>query len=107
MKAIRESDWKRLRDLKPVALERFCDRVLLEIDQARSDAASSSHQRYLAIYDLIRERDEELGYIFDGLSRSSAIGKLLLMHRTGLLTEDEVAGFSEDMKDAIARSQNC
>jgi ABC-type uncharacterized transport system ATPase subunit len=106
MKRIRESDWKRLRDLKPIALERFCDRVLLELEQARSDAASSSHQRYLAIYDLIRERDEELGYIFDGLSRSSAIGKLLLMHRAGLLTEEDVAGFSEELKDAIAQSQD-
>lgn len=55
---------------------------------------------------MIRERDKELDYIFDGLSRSSAIGKLLLMHRAGLLTEDEVAGFSEEIKDAIARSQN-
>lgn len=70
-----------VRELKPAALERFCDRVLLEIDQARSDAASTSHQRYLAIYDLIREHDKELGYIFDGLSRSSAVEKLLLMHR--------------------------
>ena len=106
MNGIRESDWKRLRDLKPVALDRFCDRVLLEIDQARSDAASTSHERYLAIYDLIRERDKELGYMFDGLSRSSAIGKLLLIHRAGLLTEEEVAGFSEEIKNAIAGTQH-
>lgn len=106
MKDIRESDWKRLRDLKPVALERFCDRALSDIERARSDAAATSHQRYLAIYDLVQERDKELGYIFDGLSRSSAMGELLLMHRAGLLTADEVTGFSEEVKNAIARSQN-
>jgi hypothetical protein len=61
MRDIKESDWKRLRDLKSVALERFCDRVLSDLDRARTDATSTSHQRYLAIYRLIEQRDKELG----------------------------------------------
>lgn len=104
MKDIREADWKRLRDLKPLALDRFCTRVLADIERTRSDATLSSHQRYLAIYDLIQKRDKELGRIFDGLSRSSAVGKLLLMHRAGLLSEDEVATFSENIRDVVAKS---
>lgn len=104
MKDIREADWKRLRDLKPIALDRFCARVLSDIERVSADSAATSHQRYLAIYDLIQERDKELGRIFDGLSRSSAVGKLLLMHHAGLLTEGEVAAFSEDIRNAVARS---
>lgn len=106
MITIRESDWKRLRDLKPRALERFCDRVLLEVAQACSDSAATSHQRYGAIYDLIRERDKELARIFDDLRRSNAKTRLLFMQRAGLLTDDEVSGFSEEIQDAIARSQS-
>lgn len=105
MKDIRESDWRRLRDLKPIALDRFCARVLSDVERACSDSAATSHQRYLAVYDLIQERDKEIGRIFDGLSRSSAVGRLLLMHRAGLLTEDEVASFSEDIRSAVERSQ--
>lgn len=102
MKDIREADWKRLRGLKPLALDRFCARVLSDIERVSSDSAATSHRRYLAIYDLIQKRDKELGRIFDGLSRSSAIGKLLLMHRAGLLTEDEVAAFSEEIRSVVA-----
>jgi hypothetical protein len=104
VKDIKEADWKRLRDLKPIALDRFCTRVLADIERTSTDSNSSSHQRYLAIYDLIQKRDKELGRIFDGLSRSSAVGKLLLMHRAGLLNEDEVATFSEDIRDVVAKS---
>jgi hypothetical protein len=106
MKHIREEDWRRLRDIQPIALDRFCFRVLADIKRASSDPTVTAHQRYSAVYGLIRERDKELGYIFDGLSRSCAIQKLLLMHRAGLLTEDEVAAFSEDIRNIIARSSD-
>lgn len=103
---MKESDWKRLRDLKPIALDRFCGRVLADIERVSSDAAATSHQRYLAVYDLIQQRDKQLGRMFDGLSRSSAMGKLLLMHRAGLLTEDEFALFSEEIRSVVAGSQD-
>ena len=106
VKDIREADWKRLRDLKPIALDRFCTRVLADIERLSSDSTSSSHQRYLAIYDLIQKRDKELGRIFDGLSRSSAVGKLLLMHRARLLSEDDMASFSEDIRDVVAKNRD-
>jgi hypothetical protein len=105
MKDIRESDWKRLRDLKQIALDRFCSRVLSDVEKGSSDPGATSHQRYLAIYELIQNRDRELGRMFDGLSRSNAVEKLLLMHRAGLLTEDELAGFSEEIRSIVAGSQ--
>jgi len=106
MRDIKESDWKRLRDLKSVALERFCDRVLSDIDQARTDATATSHQRYLAIYKLIKQRDKELVDIFDDLKRSTALIKILLMQRAGLLTKDELAGFSEETRSILDALQN-
>src|SRR5215813_7777767 len=44
---IKESDWKLLRQLHPVALERFCRRILEELERINSDSAKSFHQRYL------------------------------------------------------------
>jgi hypothetical protein len=105
MRDIKESDCKRLRDLKALALERFCDRVLLDIDRARSDATATPQQRYLAIYALIEKRDKELGDIFNDLKRSNALLKALLIQRAGLSTEDELAGFSEETKSPIAMLQ--
>jgi hypothetical protein len=40
---ISERDWKLLRDLKPIALERFCDRVLAELAGVAGARDKSSH----------------------------------------------------------------
>jgi hypothetical protein len=99
MRGIKESDWKRLRELKPIALDRFCSRVLSEVAGASSDSAATSHQRYLTVYKLIHDQDKELARMFDDLKRSNATGKLLLMQQAGLLTEDEWAGFSQEIRN--------
>ena len=103
MPDIKERDWKRLRNLKPLALERLCVRVLEDMERISSNASLTPHERYLAIYDLIQRRDKDIGRIFDGLSRSNAIIKLRYMLEDGLLTEDEVAGFSEDIQQFATR----
>ena len=36
-RAINESDWRLFRKLEPIALDRFCERVLSEINQISSD----------------------------------------------------------------------
>lgn len=96
MRDIKESDWKRLRDLKPLALERFCVRVLDDIQRVSSDAVLTPHERYRAIFQLIHKRDKDIMHIFDDLKRSNAISRLQLMCGEKLLTEDEMAAFSEE-----------
>lgn len=58
--AIKESDWKLLRRAHPLAVERFCERVLGEIDRVVSDAAHTRHERYLQIYKLMQHCDLEM-----------------------------------------------
>lgn len=103
MRDIRESDWKRLRDLQPTLLDRFCSRVLAKIGQASAEPGATAHARYLKVYALIDDEDEELGRMFNDLRRSNAFGKLLLMRQAGLFTEDEWAGFSEHLRGAFER----
>jgi hypothetical protein len=105
VKDIRETDWKRLRELKPALLDRFCSRALSEIVKASSDSAMTPHERYLKVYGLIQDEDKELGRMFDDLKRSNAVRKLFLMQRAGLLTQDEWAGFSGEIKDAFVQNQ--
>jgi hypothetical protein len=101
--AIRESDWRHLRDLKPVALDRFCSRILAEVETASSDQGKTAHERYMTVFELVRDRDHELGRMFDDLKRSNAMGKLFLMRRTGLLMDEEWNGFSEEIKSIFAQ----
>jgi hypothetical protein len=66
---IKESDWKVLRRLHPHALDRFCERVLGEIDRVKNDNARSSHRRYLDIFEIVQRRERknltkvEIGYL--------------------------------------------
>lgn len=55
--AIRESDWKVFREVRAVAFTRFCDRILSEVARVSNDSSKSSHERYLAIFKLIEQRD--------------------------------------------------
>ena len=63
--SISETDGRLFRQLHPVALERFCQRVLEERARLWSGPGKSSHQRYLAVFKLIERRDKELADAFD------------------------------------------
>jgi hypothetical protein len=101
MRQIKESDWKILRQLKTEALEHFCKRVLLEIEQINTDSTKSFHQKYLDVYELIHRRDKELALTFDDLKRSTALIQLMAMKSRNLLTEDEFSQFSQETQDIV------
>jgi hypothetical protein len=98
---INESDWKIFRQQREVALERFCQRVLSEIDRLSSDAQKTSHERYLAIYNHIKQRDEELALAFNNPRRSIAMQQLVCIQSHQLLTEEEILRFSQETLDVV------
>lgn len=100
---IGEADWKLLRRLGPVALERFCRGVLAEVARLASDAAPGAHARYAEVVRLIGERDDELAAAFDGTRRSTALAQLARMRSLGVVTDAEFAGFSDAARAAVAR----
>ena len=98
---IKESDWKILRRLHPLALERLCERVLAEIERVSHDNGRSFHQRYLDTFKIIVQRDREMGRIFDDLKRSNALMMLAQMRVNGLLIDDEFSTLSPETRGAI------
>jgi hypothetical protein len=98
---IAESDWKVLCALKPIALDRFCAKVLEECAAIILDSRGTPHERYLAVYELMRARDRTLGDAFDDLRRSTAFIRLAHIRGLGLITDDEFARFSADTRDAV------
>jgi hypothetical protein len=98
---MKESDWKTFRQLSEVALARFCQRVLDEVGQVTADASRSPHERYLAIYRLIHDRDDELADAFNDPRRSQADLQLALIQFHGLLTEEEMGRFSDETRESV------
>lgn len=98
---IKESDWMLLQQLHPVALERFCQNVLSEIQGVHAEGDKSFHRRYLDIYELIQSRDEEISYGFEGLRRPNALMVLSFIRSQDLLAEEEFARFSQETREVV------
>jgi len=98
---IPEKDWKLLRRLSPVAMERFCARVLEEATRIGAAPDRTSHERYRELFQLMRQQDCELAAAFDDHRRSTAIVKLMRIQALGLLTEAELAAFTEETRNVV------
>lgn len=102
MEPFPEADWKRFRKVREIALQRFCESVLMEVD-AISRSSSSFHDRYLQTYHLIQKRNDEMAALFDSPRRSQAFNQLAGIRIRNLLTEDEFLEFREVTRKQIER----
>jgi hypothetical protein len=98
---IKESDWKVFRELQPVALERFYQRVLDEIARVATAPGKTAHERYGAVFGLIKRRDREMANAFDAPRRSAALLQLTLIKSNGLLSEAEMSHFSAETREVV------
>jgi hypothetical protein len=96
-----ESDWKIFRQLRLVALERFCKRVLDEVPRFSLDTERSHHQRYLELFSWLGERNDELAKAFDDPRRSRMVWQLAAICAYGLLTPDELARFTPQTRERV------
>lgn len=98
---IPEADWRRFRELHKILLERFCAQTLAEVGVLIERSHGTAHERYLALYKLIRDRDKALARAFDDLRRSTATLQLSIMRRMGLLTDAELGLLSERTRERV------
>lgn len=101
LRDIRESDWKVFRELRTLALDRFCQRVLAEVSRLSADPGTNSHKRYLEIYALLQRRDKELADSFNDPRRSTALIQLARIRFEELLTDEEFDRFSPETRTVV------
>ncbi len=98
---IPEKDWEKFRIIHPIALERFSEQILEEIEDINSQESQSVHTKYGKIYKLIKDRDREMGKIFNDFRRSTALMQLHMMHSHGLLKPEEIEEFTEETQQVL------
>lgn len=97
-----ERDWRLLRSVHRAALDRYCERVLEECATVIRDMKSSSHDRYVRLFRLVKERDKGIAAAFDDLRRSTAIQRLASMIFFGAVTDEELSQFSPETRESAA-----
>ena len=100
MANIRESDWKIFNKIKDIAIERFCEKAIVEYKEILEDTAEHVHNRYLLHYKVVQVRNKQMALIFDGHSRSKAWLQLLAMRGECLVDDSLVAELSEEFREA-------
>lgn len=101
MQDIPEADWREFKKVRQVLLERFCQGALDQLANAAQTHEGSAHHRYLRAYKLLEQRDKELGRAFNDFRRSTAVIQLTVMRSMGLLTDEQLSGFSEPTRQAV------
>lgn len=100
--SISESDWKKFKVLRALALERCYLGVLADAKNISERETLSAKARYMTLYRLIRDRDDDIVRTFNLYSRSRAWESLALMVRHDLLTDAELSVLSEETLSAIS-----
>jgi hypothetical protein len=101
MRAIPETDWKQLRALKTRALNDACARILDAVAQIVQNRDGREHETYLALWELIQTQDDLIASMFDDFKRSTALYKLAAWQRHGLVTESDLALFTEETQATV------
>lgn len=94
-----ENDWKVLRSVKDAALNRLCERIMDECRAVMDDGSLSPHERYLKLFKLIRERNDDIAHAFDDMRRSRAVQRISWIRYLDLLTEEEWNRFSPGTRE--------
>lgn len=105
MRSIPERDWKTFRSLKDELLSEACERILQKVDALLVDRKGHEHERYLALWDLLKEEDDDIALMFDDPRRSNVSTKLRALRTRGLLTDDLLSRFSEETRKRIGGHQ--
>ena len=98
---IKESDWKIFKELRPLALQRYCASVIEDVDTTIHHTEGDAHERYIEMYKIIKDGDKKLAYMFDGFSRSKAMDQLVVYYNNDLLSDEEIAQFSNETQERI------
>ena len=101
MRAIPERDWKLLRSMQPRVLDDACARILKAVESAVHTRDRGNHEAYIALWDLLKKEDASIAFMFDDFKRSTGLFKLAAWQRHGLVSESDLALFSEETRNIV------
>jgi hypothetical protein len=101
MREIPEEDWKNMRRLKTRALNQACSRILDAVPQILQNRDEREHEAYLELWKMLQEQDDLIATMFNDFKKSTAYYKLAAWRHHGLLSEEDMALFTEETQAAI------
>ena len=101
MRSIPEKDWKQLRAIQSEKLALACERILAAAESIAKQRKDNEHEAFLKLWDETNRGNKLIAELFDDIRRSNAIFKLIAWRKNSLLSDAELALFSEETQEAI------
>ncbi len=99
-----ESDWKEFRNIVPTLRERYLEKLIPELTATLRDHAQTPTERFWSAHERMKEIEKTLRACLDGHSRSRMMSYIFQMIRHQMMTEEDLAGFSEELRERVKRS---
>ena len=96
-----ESDWKKFSAMIPALRERYLAARNERIARKLSDPKKTETERFWAAHDEIEKEAKVLWRCLDDISRSKMWLTLITMRAAGMLTKDDLVGFSEELQKQV------
>ncbi|MGA2935920.1 MAG: hypothetical protein ABSF52_02315 [Syntrophobacteraceae bacterium] len=87
--------------MKVRVLDDACARILAGAESILQKREGRNHEAYLALWDLLHKEDDKIAFMFNDLKRSTAFFKLAAWQSHGLVSESDLALFTEETHDAV------
>ncbi len=97
----RESDWKVIKELHHLAMERFFQRAVAGLARKSGNERETNRARFWEVHEQVTADAREAAEMFDGLRRSVAKFKLMRWRREGLVRGEELNRLSEELQASV------
>ena len=93
----KESDWKRYRDMVSDLRERYLKEKNQELAEMLTSSDKTPTERFWDTLERMKKEGKILQDCLDPHSRSNMFMSMMLMLRYGMLKEEDLEGFSEEL----------
>lgn len=102
----KESDWKLFRGMLEELRERYLTNKNLEIAKVLADPAKTATEQFWDSLELMEAEKKILQECLDGFSRSRMWLHILSMYRCGMMTDDDLNRFSDELQQSTREDVN-
>lgn len=96
-----ESDWRKFRKKAPEWRERYLSSKNTEFVSILTEQGKTATDQFWQLKEVLDKEAKILKSCLDGHSRSKMEMFLILMFRNGLITESDLAEFSDELRESI------
>ena len=100
---VNESDWKLYARLLDGWRDRYLSKVNARLAKALDESAKTPTENFWDTQKEFKKEAKILKTCFGAYSRSAMVESMLLMRRYGIITDDDIVKFSDDLKGVFER----